>query len=127
VRVIPLVKEVKELEMNILLKSNSLITKFLMIKNNAAPQKSRDKRCETYKKSLNFLAKKTSSIKIIKAPENSVISGEIRDRFINILFILTPHPNPLPQGERELDRKLGQIPSPHEVRERVRVRGLFIN
>jgi len=35
----------------------------------------------------------------------------VMDKFI-LRIISTPHPNPLPQGERELSRGLGQIPSP---------------
>lgn len=85
-REIALVKEVKLFVANIWLKITSLPTKFLMTKASAAAEKTIASKCETQKKYLNFLPKKTSSIRIIKAPEKSAISGKIGMRFRGILI-----------------------------------------
>jgi hypothetical protein len=71
---------------NILLKEISPTLKFFIITNKEAVVKISARKCEMQKKFLIFLAKKTSSIKINKAPQNSVSSGAMIERFMKSLI-----------------------------------------
>jgi hypothetical protein len=79
-------KEVKVFERYMLLKSNSALVKLDTIMVTVTAQIINDKRREAKKKLGFFLPKKTSAIKINKAPQKSVISGEINERLIMIKY-----------------------------------------
>jgi hypothetical protein len=67
-----------------LLKSNSALVKLETIMVIVTAQITKDKRREAEKKLGFFLPKKTSAINMNKAPQKSVISGEIIERLIMI-------------------------------------------